>query len=52
MSRLVRFHSVSGMTWQQWHEPMDVMAEVIGRAGENPESASDFSDALPRRTVA
>ena len=43
MSRPVRFHIVAGMTWQQLHERMDFMAEMIGRANENPESAIDFS---------
>jgi ATP adenylyltransferase len=43
MPRPARVHSVAGMTWQELHERMDFMAEMIGRANENPESAIDFS---------
>jgi len=43
MPRPARVHSVAGMTWQELHERMDFMAEMIDRANENPESAIDFS---------
>jgi hypothetical protein len=52
MSRSVRFHSVAGMTCQELHERSDFMAEVIGHADENSDSAGDFSTALQRQTVA
>jgi hypothetical protein len=31
------------MTWQELHERMDHLADVIGPAAENPRSAIDFS---------
>lgn len=43
MSPPARFHIVAGMTWQELHERMDFMAEMIGRANESLESAIDFS---------
>lgn len=46
MSPPARFHIVAGMTWQELHERMDFMADVIGRANENPESVIDFSGEL------
>jgi ATP adenylyltransferase len=35
------------MTWQEHHERMAFMADVIDRAAENPEAALDFNGALP-----
>lgn len=32
------------MTWQELHERMDFMAELIDRAAENPQSAINFDD--------
>jgi ATP adenylyltransferase len=32
------------MTWQEVHERMDFMAELIDRAVENPQSAINFDD--------
>jgi ATP adenylyltransferase len=43
MSPPRRFHSVADMTWQELHERMDYMADVIGRVDENPDSAIDLS---------
>ena len=38
------FHNVADMTWQELHERMDFMAELIDRAAENPQSAINFDD--------
>jgi ATP adenylyltransferase len=35
------------MTWQQHHERMAFMADVIDRATENPETALDFNGSMP-----
>jgi ATP adenylyltransferase len=37
------------MTWQELHERMDFMAELIDRAAENPQSAMSFDDATVER---
>ena len=44
MSRPRSFHNVADMTWQELHERMDFMAELIDRAAENPQSAINFDD--------
>jgi ATP adenylyltransferase len=36
-----------GMTWQEHHERMAFMADVIERAAENPEAALDFNGRMP-----
>ncbi len=35
------------MTWQQHHERMAFMAELIDRATENPEAALNFNGSMP-----
>jgi ATP adenylyltransferase len=35
------------MTWQELHERMDFMAELIDHAVENPQSAINFDDHRP-----
>jgi ATP adenylyltransferase len=35
------------MTWQEHHERMAFMADLIGRAAENPQAAIDFSANAP-----
>jgi ATP adenylyltransferase len=35
------------MTWQEHHERMAFMADVIDRAAENPEAALNFNGNLP-----
>jgi ATP adenylyltransferase len=37
------------MTWQELHERMDFMAELIDHAAENPQSAIDFDDPTVER---
>src|ERR1700730_15974931 len=49
MSRPRSFHNVADMTWQELHERMDFMAELIDRAAENPQSAINFDDATVER---
>jgi ATP adenylyltransferase len=44
MSRQRSFRSVAHMTWQELHERMDFMAELIDRAAENPQSTINFDD--------
>jgi ATP adenylyltransferase len=35
------------MTWQEHHERMAFMADLIERAAENPETACDFNGRMP-----
>jgi ATP adenylyltransferase len=35
------------MTWQQLHERMAFMADLIDRAAENPEEALNFNGSMP-----
>ena len=39
--------TVADMTWQQLHERMAFMADLIDRAAENPQAALDFNGSVP-----
>ena len=47
MSRLPELPSVTAMTWVEHHERMAFMADLIGRAAENPDAALDFNGNMP-----
>jgi hypothetical protein len=47
MSGRPNFLSVADMTWQQLHERMAFMADLIDRAAENPEEALNFNGSMP-----